>query len=99
MVTRCDMSPGRHAETQRTDTSCSLGERAHTHTFKAREYTQASQMAGDGWLFLQNSWRGMEGVGVGVDSWERLFLCATHWYHYINSLIAMPTLNWISLVS
>lgn len=56
-------------------------------------------MAGDGWLFLQNSWKGMEGVGVWEDSWEYLFLRATHWYHYINSLIAVPTLKWISLVS
>lgn len=56
-------------------------------------------MAGDGWLFLQNSWRGMEGMGDWEDSWECLFLCATHWYRYINSLIAVPTLNWISEVS
>lgn len=41
----------------------------------ARTHTPISQMAGDGWLFLQNNWKEAEGVGVREESWECLCVC------------------------
>lgn len=56
-------------------TDCPLGKYSHTHTHThfTHRNTWTSQMAGDWWLVLQNSWKEMEGEGVREDS---LFLCS-----------------------
>lgn len=79
-------------QTQRIDASCSLGKHPHTHTHQLHK-----------WLVMDGCFCKTAGkkqrVGVREDIWECLFLCASHWHHYIHSLIEMPTLNWIFLVS